>query len=403
MSRKATSRNRPSRRRNRAGAPTERSDPPPSGTAERMALGKKLLFSAITVLVLIGAMEIVARCFVPSPDVLVHQEHEQIISVLGLSSLNDVMEFDRDLFWRLKEHVRGVHVKGKIRQNDVDFTVTTHEGLRSEPLPGDSDAFRILALGDSCTFGVGVDDDETWPAQLQRSLTEKNFSVEVINAGVPGYTAYQGKRFLETRGPSLRPDLVVASFGFNDSDLWASRSDADTARELAMERWEALLIRSRLYYGLRRWLRAAPSAEKDGEGESEADEKSGPFKMDTTGTDGRHPRLSPEEFQTTLLEIRDWCNERDIKLVLMIWPFEPQVARGMTQLISYQIVTDYVSRAEGIPCVNLVDSFIEAGGDLFIDHVHANAEGCHAAAEAASRTIVPMLRQARSLGINDDD
>lgn len=52
---------------------------------------------------------------------------------------------------------------------------------------------RIVALGDSVTFGYGVEDDETFVNQLARMLPE----VELINAGLPGFNAEQVRLTLE--------------------------------------------------------------------------------------------------------------------------------------------------------------------------------------------------------------
>jgi len=57
--------------------------------------------------------------------------------------------------------------------------------------PGD-DTLRIVCLGDSTTFGTGSNDDETYPAQLQNILRRRypGRNVEVINAGIPGYSSW---------------------------------------------------------------------------------------------------------------------------------------------------------------------------------------------------------------------
>ena len=41
-------------------------------------------------------------------------------------------------------------------------------------------------------------------------------SIEVINAGIPGYTTYQELEFLKIYGLQMEPDLVVLGFVFND-------------------------------------------------------------------------------------------------------------------------------------------------------------------------------------------
>jgi len=78
---------------------------------------------------------------------------------------------------------------------------------------------RILCLGGSSTYGVGASSNSwTWPAQLQRALAGSRPAapVEVVNAGVPGYTSFETLIDLELRGVDLAPDLVIVYQGFND-------------------------------------------------------------------------------------------------------------------------------------------------------------------------------------------
>lgn len=73
------------------------------------------------------------------------------------------------------------------------------------------DFFRILAIGDSFTMGVGVDAEQAY-MKLQEQLAPAHAGrYEVINAGVPGYSPGQSLAYLEKRGLALHPDLVVMS------------------------------------------------------------------------------------------------------------------------------------------------------------------------------------------------
>jgi lysophospholipase L1-like esterase len=78
--------------------------------------------------------------------------------------------------------------------------------------------FRILALGDSFTFGQGVDENETYASLLREKLNgmypEK--TIEVLNLGVQGYEAIDEMKLLEKVGPLLHPDLVLVGFYEND-------------------------------------------------------------------------------------------------------------------------------------------------------------------------------------------
>ena len=79
---------------------------------------------------------------------------------------------------------------------------------------------RILAVGDSITFGRDLSEDaDTYPGRLQALLDARpgaSRRVRVINAGVPRYTSEQVLRFLTDRAAGLEPDLVVACVGWND-------------------------------------------------------------------------------------------------------------------------------------------------------------------------------------------
>src|SRR4029079_7866623 len=61
-------------------------------------------------------------------------------------------------------------------------------GLRGPEIgPKPPGTLRVLALGDSFTFGVGARVGETYPAQLEKALRARGVRTEVLNAGVPGF------------------------------------------------------------------------------------------------------------------------------------------------------------------------------------------------------------------------
>ena len=101
----------------------------------------------------------------------------------------------------------------------------------------------IAALGDSCTFGFRVDEDETYPALLEASLREHGMPrAAVVNYGVPGYTSFQGRRLLTEILSRHRPDFVLLAFGANDLELDVA-SDAAKAERISP-------VRLRLYSAL---------------------------------------------------------------------------------------------------------------------------------------------------------
>jgi hypothetical protein len=79
-----------------------------------------------------------------------------------------------------------------------------------------STEYRILMLGDSFTYGIGVNDDQTFAAQVERDLQANHLSVEVMNAGNPGTGTDYALKLFQTRGKKFRPDLTVLCFFCND-------------------------------------------------------------------------------------------------------------------------------------------------------------------------------------------
>jgi lysophospholipase L1-like esterase len=81
--------------------------------------------------------------------------------------------------------------------------------------------FRIIALGDSFTFGMWVNTPDSWPAILEKKLNTSNScnqynKIEVLNLGVKGYDIqYEVERF-RRHGEKYNPDLVIWLLHDND-------------------------------------------------------------------------------------------------------------------------------------------------------------------------------------------
>lgn len=84
-------------------------------------------------------------------------------------------------------------------------------------------AFRVLFVGDSVTFGWGVELEETVPKHLEALLLNQTTTkVEVLNFGVPGANLISEIALVEEKGLKYKPDLVL--FLFNENDFEDPRS-----------------------------------------------------------------------------------------------------------------------------------------------------------------------------------
>lgn len=83
-------------------------------------------------------------------------------------------------------------------------------------MPKEPGVTRIFAVGDSFTFGVGSEEPQTIPALIENKLKKLGHSVEVVNAGV-GHTGLV-QHYMNLRDLHLKyePDVVVLLLDMTD-------------------------------------------------------------------------------------------------------------------------------------------------------------------------------------------
>ena len=114
-------------------------------------------------------------------------------------------------------HLHSPHGSRLISGRDFNaFHHTDGYGFRNtEPWPETAD---IVAVGDSLTFGLGVAEEQTWPAIIAQAMPQSH----MINLGLIGAGPQQYLRVYETFGAKLHPKLLLVGL-FLRNDFW----DAD--------------------------------------------------------------------------------------------------------------------------------------------------------------------------------
>lgn len=208
-------------------------------TKPRLLLAKRLLLSLVSVLVVVGGLEVVVRLF----------GLDQSCRNLYSDSGQQLWVCDPILTFKLKPDLVA-HGKPLNRA-----------GFRSrEFLPKQDGVFRIVALGDSCTFGVIATQRaleyvrEPYPQLLERLAAERIGvgKVEVLNAGVPAYNSFHGVMLLRTKLRDLEPDLITVRYGWNDHFVAATPSVYREPGNLLALEAQDVLLRTALYGFLRR-------------------------------------------------------------------------------------------------------------------------------------------------------
>ena len=95
--------------------------------------------------------------------------------------------------------------------SEFSYTISVNNlGFRDRDFHLDSQGdYRILAIGDSMTYGWGVNIDKTWPKVLERNLRDQGYNVEIANLGFPGGGPKRYAELAIRAIPLLTPDLVL--------------------------------------------------------------------------------------------------------------------------------------------------------------------------------------------------
>lgn len=76
-------------------------------------------------------------------------------------------------------------------------------------------SLQVVMLGDSLTEGLGVMQEDAFPALVQKKFEKDGLEVQLMNAGVSGSTSASGPRRLKWY-VKIKPDLVFLALGAND-------------------------------------------------------------------------------------------------------------------------------------------------------------------------------------------
>ncbi len=142
--------------------------------------------------------------------------------------LSPATPFDRGLLFApySAAHYDTLEFKCTVRMNNLGFRGddTTIEKSRRT---------RIVALGDSFTYGWGVELTDTWVKQVESALRAEGNDVEILNLGVPGHGPGEYADTAERVVPILKPDIVLVGL-LQGNDLeqiekWKPKKPVDDA------------------------------------------------------------------------------------------------------------------------------------------------------------------------------
>ena len=254
-------------------------------------------------------------------------------------------------------------------------------GLRG-PLPQQpegEDETRILFVGDSTCFGVGVDLDETFAARATAGLTAlwPDRPAHFVLGAFPGYSSHHSAILLDRLLP-LQPDLVVLYVGArNDGDSARYYPDAEIparrARTLATWHRVRLLrvLEALLDLGHRKLLRRVlPETVR--------------------------ARVPPPAFRANVEHMLARLHSAGVPALIVLPPISPHFEARQPIVRRYRELLEETAAAHGVPTVSLDAAFAQPTSEpLFFDDGFHLAPAGHALVAAGIRATVEagMLEQ----------
>src|SRR6266576_4956622 len=206
-----------------------------------------------------------------------------------------------------------------------------------------------------------------------------NKQIEVVTMAVPGYTSHQGLAWLQREMDSLKPDLLIISFGWNDASL----SDVPD-NEAIKTNWRAVTVRwlvdnSQTFAHATHWLRARqPSSAK---------------------VVRPAPRVDEQDYLNNMMAMAQLGKDKKAAVIILAAPYRDKVTNPAEAALMqrYRAGLRSVSNQNGSPYLELPE-LTEAAYPLnqgwFGELIHPNDMG-H---KLITLELLKLLAQTHALG-----
>lgn len=187
-----------------------------------------------------GGVQGQAACAAPQPVALPD-------SVRARARLRrELMVLPREWKWTRIE-VEGAH--RAMAWHGVVHVYDENGMRRSGPFPPKREGvFRVMVVGDSLTYGDGIDERHGYVSLLERELRSRGFAVEMLNLGREGANSSDVLDVVRQHLPRLEPDLVIYGVCLNDflPSGWGQSGPSSSVPSAAQRAAGFFIDRSRL-------------------------------------------------------------------------------------------------------------------------------------------------------------
>lgn len=352
---------------------------------------RKIIFAFVPVVVVAVVLEVGARFLMGYVLPAVGSRGDQFREILTVQfnvpqdEADLLVRYDPDLFWALQPNTPDVeiHHAGRLWLDPA----TNARGLRDDPLvsPKPPMTVRVLCVGDSCTYGSGVRRSDSVPDLLEKRLAAALSAdaglVDVVNAGVPGYTAHQAVAWLDRDGWAMEPDVVVLTVGFNDRRSWGGRTDEAHAAAESDRRsgLSGLLYASRFVQVFTQVLKAA----------------TGTHSADRSQAARTMPRVPTVRYVELLAHATLQARDAGAAIVFVLWPVASNLKFAVDRkLTTHQQALVAFCAERDLPLVDPIKALRPFADEVYLfDDVHMTPKGNRIVARQIAAAVVEALAE----------
>lgn len=236
----------------------------------------------------------------------------------------------------------------EVRKGKTFRLASNRRGFRTREFePKHPGVTRVVTIGDSSTFGWGVEPEYTFQHLLEDRFdrSDPDTSIEVFNLGISGHTSRHGLGLFEHYVRDLEPDVLIVSYGANDARRVLQSADDmldldETWRGTARD----VLYRFETFRLLRRLILKVydPFDASQSRAETEGDERDLIYSVDR------------DTYMDNLRGLVAAAREIEARPVLVGICIPPAYLRGMS----------YVAETEQVPLVDALELFRRHMDDL---------------------------------------
>ena len=294
-----------------------------------------------------------------------------------------------ELFFRLYNPYKIYEIEdySEIEENETitnfnNFSLsgeTNSMGLRDKEYDFDHDSYRILAIGDSFTYGVKLKNSNSWPKKTGKYLHDKGYdNIEILNGGRQGTNTRGQYEFFTEYTSKYNPNMVIIGFIINDCSSLCSNCGAvdlkyrfdDLVRRTENKHRSYILKYINLEYLKHKLIKETVK------------EYSNPYDNNL------------EEFQNckkAFLDFKKSAEDNDFELVVVIYPMLYQLNKNHPFMGIHKKIESFL-KSSGIKVYDLTPSFygykdIDLWADVLDSHPNKKAN------EIAAKRIAEIIEE----------